>query len=93
MIELSDIFRKRPEVTFRSTPSGALLVDLNTGQCWQLNELGADFLSQVDPSKSIGELCDALGMRYTVSQATLRHDILRLTEQLSDAGLIERASK
>ena len=87
----SYLVRKRAEVTVRTTPTGALLVDLTTGQCWQLNRLGADFLLQLETEKSVQAVCDVLESRYDVSREVLQRDLARLTQELADAGLIERA--
>jgi hypothetical protein len=91
VLELSDVIRKRAEVTVRQTPSGALLIDMATGRCWQLNRLGADFLSQIEGGLGLGlgQVCDVLGGRYDVSAEVLRSDLLRLSRELLDAGLIE----
>jgi len=88
--KLSDVVRKRAEVTVRSSPKGALLIDLTSGQCWQLNSLGADFLSQIDTERTLGDVCDLLGSRYAVSRDVLERDLVRLTQELLEAGLIER---
>ena len=93
VMDLSDVVRKRAEVTVRSTPKGALLIDLNSGQCWQLNSLGADFLSQIETERSLGDVCDLLGNRYAVSRDVLQRDLVRLTQELLDAGLIERTER
>ena len=81
-MELADIVCQRPEVSVRNTASGAILVNLATGQCWQLNRIGADFLEQIRTERTIGEVCDALGSRYQVSRDVLERDVCRLTEEL-----------
>jgi hypothetical protein len=86
----SDVVRRHPEVILRTTPSGALLIDMMTGRCWQLNQLGADFLSQIDTGKAFRDVFDALGSRYDVSPDVLRRDLFRLAQELLDGGLIER---
>jgi hypothetical protein len=93
VFQLSDIIRKRAEVTVRDTASGALLIDLATGKCWQLNRIGADFLSQLDTEKALSDVCDVLEGRYDVSGDILRRDLLRLAQELLDGGLIERTGK
>ena len=91
MVELSDVVHRRAEVTVRKTPSGALLIDLTTGRCWQLNRLGADFLLQIEAERPLGDVCDSLGSNYDVSPDILQRDLLRLATELLDAGLIERS--
>jgi hypothetical protein len=93
MLELSDRVRRRPEVTVRTTDKGALLIDLTTGRCWQLNQLGAAFLLQIDAEKRLADVCSVLRDRYDVSQDVLERDLFRLARDLLDAGLIELGSK
>jgi hypothetical protein len=90
VLTLSDVVRRRPEVTLRVTPTGALLIDLGTGRCWQLNRLGADFLSQVETERSLSEVCTAVGARYDAPLEVIERDLLKLAQELSDSGLIER---
>lgn len=92
-MELADVVCQRAEVTVRNTASGAILVNLGTGQCWQLNRIGADFLEQIRTERTIGEACDTLGHRYQVSRDVLERDVCRLSEELLEAGLIERSGR
>ncbi len=93
MFGLADVVRRRAEVAVRPTPTGALLVDLATGRCWQLNRLGADFLKEIETAVSLAEVCAGLGSRYDVSLDVVQRDLIRLAQQLLEAGLIERASR
>jgi hypothetical protein len=74
----------------RATQAGALLIDMATGRCWQLNRVGAAFLTEIDGSNILGDVLDTLGQRYKVERDVLERDLLNLTQQLLDAGLIER---
>jgi hypothetical protein len=93
VLEFSCVIRKRPEVTVRKTPKGAVLVDLTTGRCWQLNRIGADFLSQLEAEMSLADACETLGSRYDVARDVLQGDLNRLAEDLLNAGLIERVGR
>ncbi|HLK91579.1 MAG TPA: PqqD family protein [Polyangia bacterium] len=87
---MSDVVRRRAEVTVRNTSNGALLIDLATGKCWQLNRIGADFIEAIETDRSLQAVCDALRDRYDVPPEVLERDLCRLSQELSDAGLIER---
>ncbi|HVZ85493.1 MAG TPA: PqqD family protein [Polyangia bacterium] len=93
MFVLSDLVRKRAEITVRSTTTGALLIDLMSGRCWQLNRLGAEFLSEIETEKSLHDVFNLMENRYNVSREVLERDLLRLAQELLDAGLIERPGK
>jgi hypothetical protein len=92
-MELADVVCQRAEVAVRSTPSGAIIVNLATGQCWQLNRIGADLFEQIKTERTIGDVCDALKNRYAISRDVLERDICRLTEELLEAGLIDRNTR
>jgi hypothetical protein len=89
----SDVIRKRAEVSVRATNEGALLVDLMSGRCWKLNRLGADFFSQIESEQRLTTVCDVLTDRYDVTREVLERDILRLAQELLDAGLIDLTGK
>lgn len=89
----SDVVRKRAEVSVRVTDEGALLVDLMSGRCWKLNRLGADFFSQIESEKQVTAVCDVLTDRYDVAREVLERDILRLAQELLEAGLIDLTEK
>jgi hypothetical protein len=93
VLEFSCFVRRRPEVTVRNTPTGALLIDLTTGRCWQLNRIGADFLSQIETEKALGDAYEILQGRYKVAPHVLRRDVQRLAQELLDAGLVDRVSR
>jgi hypothetical protein len=92
VLELSCVVRRRPEVTVRNTSTGALLIDLTTGRCWQLNRIGADFLGEIETERSLGEACERLERRYAVDREILQRDLHGLAQQLLDAGLIDRVN-
>jgi hypothetical protein len=89
VFQLVDVVRRRAEIAVRDTPTGALLIDLASGRCWQLNRLAADFLSRLEKEQSLASVCSALGGRYEVAPEILERDVLRITEEMSNAGLIE----
>lgn len=92
-MELADLVYQRAEVTVRNTASGAILINLTNGQCWQLNRIGADFLEQIRTERTIGDVCDLLGGRFDVSRDVLERDVCRLAEALLEAGLIDRGGR
>jgi hypothetical protein len=90
VVSLSTVVHRRQDVAVRSIATGALLVDLGTGRCWQLNRVGAAFLSQLDKPTPLNIVCGSLQGRYGVAKDVLEADLCRLAGELLDAGLIER---
>jgi hypothetical protein len=90
VVPLSTVVHRRQDVAVRTTATGALLVDLGTGRCWQLNRVGAAFLSQLETPKALSLVFGSLQGRYSVPNDVLEADLCRLAGELLDAGLIER---
>jgi len=50
-------------------------------------------LAQIEGDRSLHDVCDELERRYDVSREVLERDLSRLTQELSDAGLIESSER
>jgi hypothetical protein len=70
-----------------------LLIDLTTGRCWQLNRPGADFVSALEEARSVTDACALVETHYQAPPDVIRRDLVRLAQELSEAGLIERVGK
>jgi hypothetical protein len=79
---------RRADVLARETPDGALLVDVVSGGCWELNRVGAALWSLMDASTTLRAACEILRRRYDVAADVIERDVVALAEQLSSAGLV-----
>jgi hypothetical protein len=85
---LADTFVRRPGVMARETPDGAVLVDVVSGGCWELNRVGSALWSLLEPPTTLAVVCDVLRARYDVASEVIERDVLALIGDLSKAGLV-----
>ena len=67
----------------------AVLVNLQTGRCFELNRIGAEIWQLLAGGKSVGGACDALAERYPAARDVLRDDVLGLIRSLLREKLAE----
>lgn len=91
--KISQITLLRPmnHVTCRSTTSGAILVDIRSGECYELNKVGAELWSSLADGRSIGEAMEQIQSRYDVTAETVEADVTRICHHLLEAGLVSPA--
>ena len=79
---------RRADVLARETPEGAVLVDVVSGGCWELNRVGAALWSLLDAKTTLRAACEILRRRYDVAADVIERDVVALAGQLSSAGLV-----
>jgi hypothetical protein len=57
VLSIDDNFVRRADVLARETPEGAVLVDMMSGQCWELNRIGATLWSLLESPVSLRQVC------------------------------------
>jgi len=72
----------------RETPDGAVLVDVVSGGCWELNGVGTALWSLLDKPKTLRSVCEAMRARYDVAPEVLERDVLAIAGELSRSGLV-----
>jgi hypothetical protein len=79
----------RGEVAAREINDGAVLVNMGSGACFELNRVGFEIWKALGPGTTMGAICEALGGRYPVDREVLAADVRGLVEALVGAGLVE----
>lgn len=77
-----------PEVLSQVLEGEAVLLDLNEGRYYGLNDVGSAAWALIKEGTTIGELRRALFERYEVDESTLRQDVAKLVSRLADRGLV-----
>jgi hypothetical protein len=82
----------RPAVTVaaRQIDDGLVLVNLETGKCWELNPVGALIWEQLSRGESLGSVCLTVASRYSAAPEAVRSDTEKLVADLVAQGLLER---
>jgi len=82
-------FRFSPDVVTRELDEGVLLVNLETGQTWKLNHVGAAVCRGIEQGADLPHITGDVAGRYGVDVATARRDIDLLVAALRQQGLLE----
>ncbi len=78
-----------PAVVMQPTESGAVLMDPVTGDCFELNRLGAEIWSLLAAGDSSSQIATKLALRYEVPEMTVAADVQTLVADLARHGLLD----
>lgn len=81
---------RRSGVESRPLDGGAVLVDLTTGNCFELNRIGAEIWELLSQKTTEEAICSALAGRYPVERTELASDVRGLLEALKRHGLVDQ---
>jgi hypothetical protein len=82
-------FAVGPTVVSKRMAQGAVLVDSETGDCFELNRIGADIWSELERGASGAGIANGLATRHRISLETAVKDVRNLVEQLVRQGLLK----
>ena len=88
-VTLSDTLRIPERITFRRVRDEMALLNVDTGVYFGLDEIGARMWELLAEHGSLGAVAERMEQEYEVAPEQLRHDLLRLAEELQAKGLIE----
>ena len=77
-----------PNVVVQQTNDGAILMDMASGDCFELNRLGAEIWARLGKGESRTELVANLAASYGVPTATVDSDVKALLQLLTQNGLL-----
>jgi hypothetical protein len=66
-----------------------VLMDVEQGNYYGLNSIGADIWQRLEGEVVVSELCAALSVEYDADIDTISREVLVLLERLAEEGLIE----
>lgn len=76
-----------PQVTFRSTDEGGVLLDRRTGAYFQLNRTGCEVLQEYLKGRSHDEIVKELQERYRSEAGRVAADVTALLDELATRKL------
>lgn len=88
-LSLQSRVRIPQEVIFHNLQGEEVILDLNTGVYWGLDQLGTQIWQLLQTHERLGELVPALLAEYAVTEERLRRDLLEFIARLADKGLVE----
>ena len=77
-----------PTVVSQPTKDGAVLMEMTTGDCFELNQVGAEIWTALAKGAPLEEIVAALAGRYQVPSTTIEADARALIAELRSRGLL-----
>jgi hypothetical protein len=91
-ISFSDRVRMGDDVLISNLQEEAVILNLDSERYYGLDDVGTRFLSVLNTSESIEAAYEVLHDEYDVDPQNLRQDLLDLTENLLQQGILIRAN-
>lgn len=80
--------KQSPDVVFRDLDGEAVILDLESGTYFGLNEVGTRVWQLVGEGRSEAEIVGTLARDYDATREVIAHDVARLLEQLRGRRLV-----
>jgi hypothetical protein len=80
--------RRRERVLVEQIEDETVLLDLDSGLYFALNEVGARVWELCDGARSVDEIVDVIAGEYDADGATVRTDVVELLAELVDERLL-----
>lgn len=93
MNEAGDKLRINPTVVAQAMPDGVVLIDSATGECFELNRIGARVWERLSRGEELVKIADSLAAEYAVDRALISRDITSLVEDLARHGIVVAATQ
>ena len=85
---LSDRVIVNPDAVFRELDGEGVVLDLNSGLYFGLNEVGARIWGLIEAHGEVRRILAALAEEFDAPEERLRHDLVALIEELCGKGLV-----
>jgi len=82
--------RRSPNATYQSLAGEAVLIHMQTGAYYSLNEVGTVFWEMLDGEASLADCAAKIAVEYNAPPTVIQADLLELAEDLVKEGLAER---
>lgn len=83
-------YRLNARVLCRIIEGEAVLLDLDSGQYYGLNDVGTRIWQLTQEGHPPSAICDCLVDEYDVPREDAEHDVTQFLEDLADKGLLAR---
>jgi hypothetical protein len=82
-----------PTVVAKAMPEGAVLIDSRTGECFELNRVGARVWDGLERGVDLAGLVDELAAEYAIDRARISTDVATLVDALTRHGVLIASSR
>jgi len=82
-----------PTVVTQVTEDGAVLLEMGSGECFELNRSGAEIWSRIKDGEALATIVASVAKRYAIPESTAEADARQLMAELVRRGLLTRAQR
>ena len=82
------ILQRAESVTFEVVADEAILIDINTGTYFSLNEVGTEFWQMLDGEQTIEQHAQTIANKYEVETDMVAADLLELANEMARDDLL-----
>jgi hypothetical protein len=87
-MQLTDKPQHSPDATHQAVGEEAILINLNTGSYYSLNDTGTVFWELMDGRRTIADCARLIAEEYEVEPEVVAADLLELAAEFKNEGLI-----
>ena len=87
-MDVNSILQHSPEAVYQTVGEEAVLINLNTGAYYSLNDTGTMFWELLDGRRTVAECARRIAADYDVEAELVEADLLELAIDLQGEGLI-----
>jgi hypothetical protein len=88
VVELARRLRRRDRVLARQAAGTLVLLDLDSGQYFSLDGVGARAWELCDGERDVGAILDTLGEEYEAPIEVVREDLIAFLREMLDEALL-----
>lgn len=81
--------RRRPDVKWKKVGRSGILLDLKSGDFYEVDEVGVTIWKMLDGKTTVGAVSDKLARSYNAPLATIEKDVTKFVAELRKRKLIE----
>ena len=91
-LSLGSVLRPHEGLLFHNLQGEEVLLDLNTGIYWGLDEVGTRIWTLLQTDMRVETMLQVMLEEYDIGEARLRQDLLNFLSRLLENGLLEVAN-
>jgi hypothetical protein len=83
------LIKRSKQITWRQVEDETILLNLENGEYYSLNQLGSKIWKIIGTDKKVKEIAAIISKEYTVNYARVIQDTINFIKQLSKHNLLE----
>jgi hypothetical protein len=84
----SDVLQRSPNAAHQTVGEEAILINLNSGVYYSLNDTGTMFWELIDGQRTVADCAAEIAREYDVEAEVVAADLLELAEDFEREGLV-----